>query len=110
ARYVWQLLTGSDPVTTAGAEILHGPRAHAYRRFVAEMTPETHAAAGYVAQRLLARERINEPVYYSPEYDPDTRLWLPGTAAPDYLPDLSRDGFRATSRALELAAAQSRDP
>ena len=31
-RYIWQPLTGSDPLVTYGAALLHGPAAYSYRK------------------------------------------------------------------------------
>ena len=102
-RYVWQLLTGNDPFFTRGTQLLHGPAAYSYRAFLTTMPFELEQAAGQVAQRLLLKERIGEPVTYSPIQGPGG-LWAPGTGS-HFLDTSHRTDLRQTSRSLEHAVA-----
>ncbi|SDE50547.1 TniQ family protein [Rhodococcus tukisamuensis] len=104
-RYIWQLLTGNDPFVTNGVALLHGPAAYAYRKFVHTMQDPLRAHAGEVAQRLLLRHRIGEPVTYQPRWDHQQRCWSPEGHCDHYLPDTGRNDLRRSS--LSLAAAVS---
>ncbi|WP_165610281.1 TniQ family protein [Nocardia salmonicida] len=104
-RYVWQLLTGADPLITTGGALLHGPAAYAYRKFVLTMPDDVQDKAGQIAQRLLLHHRIGEPVGYRPVYDIATQAWLPGGRAENYLPDIGRRDLRRSSHSLTAAAS-----
>ncbi|WP_405148988.1 TniQ family protein [Nocardia salmonicida] len=106
-RYVWQLLTGADPLITTGAALLHGPAAYAYRRFVLAMPDDVQDKAGQIAQRLLLHHRIGEPVSYRPVYDIDTQSWVPGGREEHYLPDIGRSDLRRSSHSLAIAASMA---
>ncbi|WP_084436660.1 TniQ family protein [Aldersonia kunmingensis] len=109
-RYIWQLLTGNDPLITTNAQLLHGPAAYSYGKFVHNMPDPLRTHAGEVAQRLLLRHRIGEPLTYQPEWDGEQHRWLPGSPCADYLPDTGRDNLRKSSLSLASAASTAGDP
>ncbi|GAA4824233.1 TniQ family protein [Tomitella cavernea] len=108
-RYVWQLLTGNDPLVTHGAQLLHGPAAYSYRKFVQTMPEGLRDAAGEVAARLLLKHRIGEPVTYTPEYNDATQSWSPHGREQRFLETIGRTDLRRTSLSLRLAASAAGD-
>lgn len=109
-RYIWQLLTGSDPLVTYGAALLHGPAAYSYRKFVLTMPVDLQDKSGEVAQRLLLKHRIGEPVSYTPQFTIETDTWADRGREERYLPDIGRSDLRRTSLSLTLAASAAGDP
>lgn len=109
-RYIWQLLSGSDPLVTYGTALLHGPAAYSYRKFVMTMPADLQDKAGEVAQRLLLKHRIGEPISYTPEFNLHTGTWAPRGREQRYLPDIGRSDLRRTSLSLTLAASTAGDP
>lgn len=107
-RFVWQLLTGNDPLFTRGSELLHGPAAYSYRGFVRNMPLELQQAAGEVAQKLLLHHRIGEPVTYSPNYLGDGQ-WTTGTGS-HFLDTSHRTDLRKSSTSLAQAASTAGNP
>ena len=103
-RYIWQLLTGGDPLCTTqpAVEQLSAQQAYDYRSFVTELDDSTRDAAGRVAQRLLLHHRIGEPVTYTPDYDPTTQTSCVGQTS-TFITDIGRTDLRRSSRSLALA-------
>ncbi|MDF3285297.1 hypothetical protein, partial [Gordonia sp. N1V] len=70
ARFVWQILTGSDPFSTTGAARRFGPLIDNYGRFAERLTPTQKTTLVAEARRLLIMSGItDEPVFYAPAYD-----------------------------------------
>lgn len=70
ARFVWQILTGSDPFSTAGAGQQFGPAIATYGRFVTALTTAQKSVLVEEARRLLIMAGIfDEPIYYAPAFD-----------------------------------------
>lgn len=70
ARFVWQLLTGSDPFSTLGAARRFGPIIDHYCRFAENLTPRQKSVLIEEARRLLITSGItDEPVIYAPAHD-----------------------------------------
>lgn len=109
-RYIWQLLTGSDPLVTYGAALLHGPAAYSYRKFVLTMPADLQDKSGEVAQRLLLKHRIGEPTSYTPQFSAESGTWADRGREEHYLRDIGRSDLRRTSLSLTLAASTAGDP
>ena len=70
ARFVWQILTGSDPFSTLGAARRFGPVIDSYRRFVGALSTTQKAVLVEEARRLLIMAGItDEPIVYAPAFD-----------------------------------------
>lgn len=109
-RYVWQLLTGYDPFVTQAAQLRHGPAAYEYRRVVQELHPDLQQAAGEVAEQLLLRHRIGEPVAYDLAWDPGYDTWSRSGNPTHYLQDTGRTDLRRSSLSIQIAASTAGDP
>ncbi|HEY9312454.1 hypothetical protein [Williamsia sp.] len=69
-RFVWQLLTGSDPFGNTGASSHFGPFVKSYISFVAKLTTRQRDALRNEAQRVLAMNGLgDEPVVYTPIFE-----------------------------------------
>lgn len=66
--------------------------------------------SGEVAQRLLLKHRIGEPVSYTPQFTIETDTWADRGREERYLPDIGRSDLRRTSLSLTLAASAAGDP
>lgn len=108
-RYVWQLLTGYDPFITQAAQLLHGPAAYQYREFVHKMHPDLQQAAGEVAEQLLRRNRIGEPVAYDLSWSPSTQTWSSEIRPAYFLEPTARTDLRRYSLSIQLAASTAGD-
>ena len=109
-RYMWQLLTGYDPLVTARASILHGPAAYEYRKFVQTMHPDLQITAGEIAERKLLKHRIGEPVAIDLVRDVDREEWNSGFTTRHFLAGINRSDLRRTSLSLRFAASSAGDP
>lgn len=109
-RYVWQLLTGYDPFVTQGAQLLHGPAAYEYRKFVHSMHPDLQQTAGEVAEQLLLRHRIGEPVAYDLSWDSAAQTWAQNGHFTHFLKHSGRTDLRRSSLSLQIAASTAGDP
>lgn len=109
-RYVWQLLTGYDPFVTQAAQLRYGPAAYDYRRFVQRMHPDLQQAAGEVAEQLLLRHRIGEPVAYDLAWDLDSDTWSISGEPTHFLQDTGRTDLRRSSLSIQIAASTAGDP
>ena len=109
-RYVWQLLTGYDPFVTQAAQLRYGPAAYDYRRFVQGMHPDLQQAAGEVAEQLLLRHRIGEPVAYDLAWDLESDTWSKGGEPTHFLQDTGRTDLRRSSLSIQIAASTAGDP
>lgn len=107
-RFVWQLLTGNDPYITQGVALLHGPAAYAYRQFLDAMAPDLFTASREVAERLLLKQRIDEPVTYEPIFDTTTQTWKRGSTRHSAFAS-GRTDLRQSSNSLALAASAAGD-
>ncbi|WP_231373528.1 hypothetical protein [Nocardia sp. 348MFTsu5.1] len=69
-RFVWQLLTGSDPFGNSGARSFFGPFVKSYISFVANLTSRQGDTLVNEAKRLLALNGFGgEPVVYTPIFE-----------------------------------------
>ncbi|WP_354055582.1 hypothetical protein [Dietzia sp. 2505] len=109
-RYVWQVLTGYDPFVTQGAQLLHGPAAYEYRKFVQSMPPDLQQAAGEVAEQLLLRHRIGEPVAYDLVWNDAVGTWSESGEPTHFLQDTGRTDLRRSSLSVQIAASTAGDP
>lgn len=109
-RYVWQLLTGYDPFVTQGAQLLHGPAAYEYRKFVKSMQPDLEQTAGEVAERLLLRHRIGEPVAYDLAWNSTAQTWSQNGQQIHFLRDPGRTDLRLSSLSIRIAVSTAGDP
>lgn len=109
-RYIWQLLTGYDPFVTQAAQLIHGPAAYEYRRFVHHMHPELRKTAGEVSERLLLRHRIGEPVAYDLSWDSAAQTWAQNGHFTHFLKHSGRTDLRRSSLSLQIAASTAGDP
>ncbi|MFM9378807.1 hypothetical protein [Gordonia sp. VNK21] len=66
-RFVWQLLTGSDPFASTGSRGQFGPVVAMYLRYVEKLQPEHADRLHGIANTILHMAGIdNEPLLYSP--------------------------------------------
>lgn len=102
-RYIWQLLTGSDPFSTTGSRQHFGPVVGMYLRFVNNLQPKQSGRLHGIASALLHQAGVdNEPLLYTPNYgtqgfgDPIHR-----TVRSTYI-----EAILPGSHVIDLAAAQ----
>lgn len=109
-RYVWQLLTGFDPLATAHSSVMHGPAAYDYKKFVRTMHPDLQDTAGEIAERKLLKHRIGEPVAIDLSRDLDRGQWRSTYSTRHYLASVNRNDLRRSSLSLQRAASTAGDP
>lgn len=69
-RFVWQLLTGSDPFATTGSSNQLGPVVIAYLRFVDSLPTDESRRLYNIAAGILHQSEIQgEPLVYSPTFE-----------------------------------------
>lgn len=90
---LWELLTGGDIRTRPAHLSTRDPAdRNAYGAFVLREATDLTAFFQWEAERLLLSHRIDEPVWWEPDFDPDTDQWrspqdppirqLPGWTSP----------------------------
>lgn len=110
SRYVWQLLTGFDPLATAHRSVLHGPAAYDFKKFVRTMHPDLQDTAGEIAERKLLKHKIGEPVAIDLVRDLDHEQWIPSYTTRHFLTGINRNDLRRSSLSLRFAASTAGDP
>lgn len=72
---LFELLTGSDARLRSHMPIPAGEERTAYKSFMKTERSHLDTALRIEAERLLLRHRIDEPIDWSPDFDPGTGRW-----------------------------------
>lgn len=99
---LYELLTGSDARFRLDHALPAGEQRSAYKQFCALEAPKLEAFLRRKAERLLLFHRIDEPVYWQPEFDYDDGWTSPPPSLDRQLPGWNspsrRDTLRRSSR------------